>query len=75
MTSTLILQARQVLDREFSNLLAMGTDRRLDEVGQLSVYVLFVNMASFADAFILACVLPLLVELYYTGDGECFYLL
>ena len=27
-----ILQARQVLEREFNNLLAKGTDRRLDEV-------------------------------------------
>ena len=27
------LQARQILEREFNNLLAMGTDRRLEEVG------------------------------------------
>lgn len=26
------LQARQVLEREFNNLLALGTDRRLEEV-------------------------------------------
>lgn len=26
-------QARQILEREFNNLLALGTDRRLDEVG------------------------------------------
>lgn len=28
----LFLQARQVLEREFNNLLALGTDRRLEEV-------------------------------------------
>ena len=27
-----VFQARQCLEREFNNLLAMGTDRRLDEV-------------------------------------------
>lgn len=27
-----VFQARQVLEREFNNLLALGTDRRLDEV-------------------------------------------
>lgn len=30
-------QARQVLEREFSNLLALGTDRRLDEVSGVVV--------------------------------------
>nr|AKV63200.1 plipriN-alpha [Pinctada fucata] len=34
-------QARHCLDVEFVNLLSLGTDRRLDEVGQLSIYVLF----------------------------------
>lgn len=29
---TCALQARQVMEREFSNLLALGTDRRLDDV-------------------------------------------
>lgn len=29
-----VFQARQVLDREFNNLLALGTDRRLEEVTQ-----------------------------------------
>lgn len=27
-----VFQARQVLEREFNNLLALGTDRRLEEV-------------------------------------------
>uniref|UniRef100_K1R1P0 Liprin-alpha-1 n=1 Tax=Magallana gigas TaxID=29159 RepID=K1R1P0_MAGGI len=31
-------QARAVLEREFGNLLVLGTDRRLDEVGQLQYY-------------------------------------
>uniref|UniRef100_A0A3B3HGD8 PTPRF interacting protein alpha 2 n=1 Tax=Oryzias latipes TaxID=8090 RepID=A0A3B3HGD8_ORYLA len=30
-------QARQILEREYNNLLALGTDRRLDEVTKLSV--------------------------------------
>lgn len=30
--SSFLLQARQVLEREFNNLLALGTDRRLEEV-------------------------------------------
>jgi len=28
-----VFQARQILEREFNNLLALGTDRRLEEVG------------------------------------------
>ena len=30
-----MFQARQILDREFNNLLAMGTDRRLEEVSNV----------------------------------------
>jgi len=33
----MLLQARQTLFNEYSNLLAVGTDRHLDEVGPLSV--------------------------------------
>ena len=31
-----VFQSRQILEREFNNLLAMGTDRRLDEVSRQS---------------------------------------
>lgn len=30
-------QARQILEREYNNLLALGTDRRFDEVGHLLI--------------------------------------
>jgi len=30
-----MFQARQILDREFNNLLAMGTDRRIEEVSSV----------------------------------------
>lgn len=34
-----VFQARQVLEREFNNLLALGTDRRLEEVtGQAVIF-------------------------------------
>lgn len=32
LTNTFIPQARQILEREYNNLLALGTERRLDEV-------------------------------------------
>lgn len=35
-----VFQARQVLEREFNNLLALGTDRRLEEVTSLSLLLL-----------------------------------
>lgn len=32
-----VFQARQVLEREFNNVLALGTDRRLEEVTSQAV--------------------------------------
>lgn len=33
-----MFQARQVLEREFNNLLALGTDRRLEEVTSSAIH-------------------------------------
>ena len=39
-----VFQARQVLEREFNNLLALGTDRRLEEVTSRAAALITYNI-------------------------------
>lgn len=39
-----IFQARQVLEREFNNLLQVGTDRRLEEVSKGTLLLFVMNV-------------------------------
>jgi hypothetical protein len=47
-----MFQARQILDREFNNLLAMGTDRRIEEVSKTS-FVFITYIWTDSDGFCL----------------------
>jgi len=48
------VQARQVLEREFNNVLALGTDRRLDEVtGHLFLCFIFLHICLVFSIFLL----------------------
>ena len=59
-----MFQARQILDREFNNLLAMGTDRRIEEVSKTS-FVFITYIWTDSDGFCLIVVgLQKLFQIY-----------
>ena len=47
-----LFQARQVLEREFNNVLALGTDRRLEEVTPPSLSLSFLPFLNPATSFL-----------------------
>lgn len=56
-----VFQARQVLEREFNNLLALGTDRRLEEVTSQAVALIKCNIF-FNGSTVWPCYFPVPIE-------------